>query len=187
MRISPQLPEQSPWYLKPVYWLQKRHYGQALLPGLLWGRHPGLLLGVAFLFGRLSRKKSAIPPSLRALVCVRISQINDCAFCVDINGAGYLEMSGALEEKLRELSGWKDSPLFSDLERRVLAYAEAMTDSRLRVDDALFESLRQDFDDDGLVLLTSLVAFQNMSSKFNAALAVPPQGFCRIPAGGKNA
>lgn len=185
MRVSPINPRQAPWYLKPVYWLQKRHYGQILLPGLLWGRQPGLMLGVAFLFGRLVRKGTALPPDLRALVCVRISQINHCDFCVDINGAGFLNIEGVLRDKLQELSGWRDSSLFDDRERCVLAYAEAVTDSRERVEDPLFDFLRRYFDDDGLVLLTGLIAFQNMSSKFNAALAVPPQGFCRIPAGGE--
>ncbi len=180
MRIPPIAPEQSPWWLKPVYWLQKRHYGQVLLPGLIWGRHPGLFLGVAFLFGQLTRRKPPLSPDLRALVCVRVSQINDCSFCVDINGAGYLDENGAMEKKLQELSRWRESTLFNDLERRVLAYAEAMTDSRTRVDDTLFDSLRRDFDENGLVHLTGLIAFQNMSSKFNAALAIPPQGFCKI-------
>jgi len=41
--------------------------------------------------------------------------------------------------------------------------------------------LEEHFDDDAIVELTGLIAFQNMSSKFNAALGVPPQGFCRIP------
>jgi hypothetical protein len=41
--------------------------------------------------------------------------------------------------------------------------------------------LKEHFDDDAIVELTALVAFQNMSSKFNGALAVPPQGFCRLP------
>ena len=185
MRVTPIRPGRSPWYLKPVFWLQRRHYGQVLLPGLLWGRHPGLLLGVAFFFGRLVRRKSPIPTDLRALVCVRISQINHCAFCVDINGAGYLGIGGVLETKLRELSRWRESSLFDEREGCVLAYAEAVTDSRQTVDDALFDALRRYFDDDGLVLLTALVAFQNMSSKFNAALGVPPQGFCRIAAGGE--
>lgn len=180
MRITPIKPEHAPWYLKPVYWLQRRHYGQILLPGLIWGRYPGLLLGVAFIYGQLTRRKTPLPPDLRALVCVRGSQINDCSFCVDINGAGYLDLNGAMEKKLQELSRWRESTLFNDREKRVLAYVEAMTDSRTRVDDTLFESLRQDFDENGLVHLTGLIAFQNMSSKFNAALAIPPQGFCRI-------
>ncbi len=180
MRIQPRALGDYPWYLRPLFWLQRRHYGQVLQPGLLWGRHPGLFFGVAFLFGRLSRRKSALTPALRALVCVRVSQMNHCPFCIDINGASYLAAGGAQADKLLALAEWRVAPCFTEPERQVLTYAESMTDSRQGVDDAQFSHLRQHFDDDGLVELTALIAFQNMSSKFNAALAVPPQGFCRL-------
>jgi alkylhydroperoxidase family enzyme len=65
-----------------------------------------------------------------------------------------------------------------------LEYAEAMTWSDREVDDDLFGRLRHDFDDDAIIELTGLIAFQNMSSKFNSALAVPPAGFCRMPDAG---
>lgn len=179
MRIPPRPFGDYPWYLRPLFWLQRRHYGQVLQPGLLWGRHPGLLFGVAFLFGQLSRRKSALTPALRALICVRVSQINHCPFCIDINGASYLAAGGTHADKLIALAEWRETPGFTEQERQVLAYAESMTDSRQSVDDALFAGLRQYFDDDGMIELTALIAFQNMSSRFNAALAVPPQGFCR--------
>ena len=60
-------------------------------------------------------------------------------------------------------------------------YAEAMTCSDRGVDDALMVRLKSHFDDDAVVELTGLIAFQNLSSKFNSALAVAPQGFCRPP------
>jgi alkylhydroperoxidase family enzyme len=58
-----------------------------------------------------------------------------------------------------------------------------MTRSDTHVEDQHVSRLRDHFDDDAIIELTGLIAFQNMSSKFNAALAVPPQGFCRLPAG----
>jgi alkylhydroperoxidase family enzyme len=66
-------------------------------------------------------------------------------------------------------------------ERLALEYAEAMTLSDRQVTDELAARARTTFGDDGLVELTGLVAFQNLSSKFNAALDIPPQGFCRVP------
>ena len=56
-----------------------------------------------------------------------------------------------------------------------------MTRSDQRVQDDMIERLRGHFDDDGIVELTALIAFQNMSSKFNSALGVPAQGFCKLP------
>src|SRR3546814_3238842 len=56
-----------------------------------------------------------------------------------------------------------------------------MTRSDARVEDGHFGRLRTHFNDDAIVELTGLIAFQNLSSKFNSALAVPPQGFCSLP------
>ncbi|MBI2585411.1 MAG: hypothetical protein HYW28_05990 [Rhodospirillales bacterium] len=82
---------------------------------------------------------------------------------------------------MEALGQWPNSNLFDADERLVLEYAEAMTRSDLAVDDALMERLKNRFGDDASVELTGLIAFQNMSSKFNSALAVPSQGFCRLP------
>jgi alkylhydroperoxidase family enzyme len=59
-----------------------------------------------------------------------------------------------------------------------LEYAEAMTETSRKVTDELFDRLHAAFDDDAIVELTGLIAFQNLSSKFNSALDVPAQGFC---------
>ncbi len=65
-------------------------------------------------------------------------------------------------------------------EKVALEYAEAMTITNTEITDELFNRLREHFDDDAICELTGLIAFQNLSSKFNATLDVQPQGFCRI-------
>lgn len=62
-----------------------------------------------------------------------------------------------------------------------MAYAEAMTATGAVVSDDVFSVLRRHFDDDAIVELTALIAFQNLSSRFNSALEVPAQGFCPLP------
>jgi len=79
------------------------------------------------------------------------------------------------------LHGWRESSLFASPERAALDYAEAMTYTVGKITDALSAELKKHFDDDAIVELTGLIAFQNMSSKFNAALDIPPQGFCHVP------
>ena len=180
MRVSPRSSWAYPWYLRPFFWQQRRRYGAVLQSALLWARSPKLFLGVALLYGMIDRKSSPIDPALRSLVTVRVSQINGCSFCVDLNSATLLRR-GAAPEKIELLNRWRNSDVFDERERAVLEYAEAMTRSELRVQDALITQLRTHFDDDAIVELTGLIAFQNMSSKFNSALAVPPQGFCHIP------
>ena len=181
MRISEKPWSEYPWYLRPFFWSQKKKYGQILKPALLWGRIPKLFMAVAMLYGVLDRKASPINPILRSLVIVRVSQLNGCAFCVDINSAAFARRSGSME-KVEALENWRHSDLFSEQEEIVLDYAEAMTRSDRRVSDELVARLRRFFDEDGIAELTGLIAFQNMSSKFNAALDVPPQGFCRLAA-----
>ena len=180
MRIAPRPEQDTPWYLRPFFWNQRRKYGRALDAALLWARSPRLFLGVAHLYGALDRRGSPIEPVLRSLLTVRVSQINHCPFCVDLNSNTLLKR-GLSEEKLLALEEWRESALFDDRERTALDYAEAVTRSDLEVDDALFERLHRHFDEDAIVELTALIAFQNLSSKFNAALGVPPQGFCRLP------
>ena len=151
------------------------------MPGLLWGRVPMLFIAVAILYGVLDRRASPLDPVLRSLVTVRVSQINGCRFCVDINSATLIRRA-ASQAKVDALEAWRDSDLFDAKERAALVYAEAMTDSARRVTDAMVDGLREVFDDDAIVELTGLIAFQNLSSKFNSALDVPAQGFCHLPA-----
>jgi AhpD family alkylhydroperoxidase len=181
MRISEKPLHDYPWYLKPFFWSQKRRYGEVLMPGLLWGRSPLLFMAVAVLYGVLDRRRSPIDRVLRSLVTVRVSQINHCNFCVDINSATLARRAGSMD-KVLALADWRGSTLFDERERVVLEYAEAMTDSRVQVTDELAGRLKRHFDSDAIVELTGLVAFQNLSSKFNSALDVPAQGFCELPA-----
>ena len=167
-----------PWFIRLFFWKQRRTYGRVLDPGPLWGRSPWVFAGLALLYGALDRRSSPITPVLRSLVTVRVSQINHCAFCVDINSAT-LAKRGVPMEKVDALSDWSSSALFNGEERLALEYAEAITLNR--VGDDLRQRVTQHWNDDSVVELTGLIAFQNLSSKFNAALDVPAQGFCRVP------
>jgi len=144
------------------------------------GRAPKVFLGVAFLYGMIDRKHSPLHPGLRLLVTVRVSQLNGCRFCVDINSAALLKR-GVPVGKVEALDVWQQCALFSDRERVALEYAEGVTLRSDAIDERLMERLKRHFDDDAIVELTALIAFQNLSSKFNSVLGVLAQGFCQIP------
>jgi len=180
MRISEKALSDYPFFIRPFFWRQRKKYGQVLKPGLLWGRSPWLFATVALLYGALDRKKSPLNPVLRSLVTVRVSQINWCTFCVDINSNTLLQRAGA-QDKVDDLATWQGSKVYTEHERLALEYTEAVTRSDIQVTDALMSRLKALYDEDDIVELTGLIAFQNLSSKFNAALDVPAQGFCRIP------
>lgn len=70
---------------------------------------------------------------------------------------------------------WDSSPSFDSVERLVLEYADAMTITGRDVSEELFARVRDQFDDDAIVELTEIVAWENASSKFNRALRIPSQ------------
>jgi AhpD family alkylhydroperoxidase len=113
------------------------------------------------------------------LIQVLISRINACEFCVDLNAFASIER-GATPEELHALPAFEESPLFSEQEKAALSYAHAVTGSGRKVDEKIIVNLRRHFDDQTIVELAALIAFQNMSSKFNSALGIPAHGFCDL-------
>jgi len=180
MHVQPKPVNRYPWFIRLFFAKQKHTYGTVLEPGLLWGRSKWVFATVALLYGALNRRGSPLSGAMRSMVTVRVSQINHCEFCVDINGAT-LHKRGASEDKILALRNWRESVLFESDERAALEYTEQVTHTDGRVTDDLMAQLRGHFDEDTIVELTGLIAFQNLSSKFNAALDIPPQGFCQLP------
>jgi alkylhydroperoxidase family enzyme len=82
---------------------------------------------------------------------------------------------GISDEKILALEEYAESSLYGEMERAVLEYADAITLSDREVGEELFERVRKFFDDDALVELTAVIAWENFSSKFNRALRVPSQ------------
>jgi alkylhydroperoxidase family enzyme len=82
---------------------------------------------------------------------------------------------GVSDEKIMALPEYAASPLYNEAERVALLYADCMTITGREVTDELFARLREFYDDDAIVELTAIIAWENASSKFNRALRVPSQ------------
>ena len=177
MRISEKPLSEYPFFVRIILWAQKKKYGESLLPSKIWGRSPKLMYGLQAFYRAVDRKSSPIEPALRSLIGVKVSQINNCDFCVDISSA-LLKKRGISIEKISALPDHQNSGLFSEKENVVLKFAEAVTIHDQAPDEKLFAQLKLFFTDDEIVELTALIAYQNLSSKFNAALQIPAQGFC---------
>src|SRR5450759_3416289 len=95
-RIETPKEHRFPWYVRVFFWKQKRRYGTVLEPARLWGRSPKVFVTLALLYGAIDRRSSPLEPALRTLVTVRVSQINWCPFCVDLNSGT------ALKRRIRE-------------------------------------------------------------------------------------
>jgi alkylhydroperoxidase family enzyme len=83
---------------------------------------------------------------------------------------------GVSDEKILALADYATSPLYTEAERVALEYADTITLSDRDVGDDLFARVRQLYDDDTVVELTEIIAWENASSKFNRALRIPSQG-----------
>jgi AhpD family alkylhydroperoxidase len=110
-----------------------------------------------------------------------------CAWCLDF---GYWEATmnhKVPAEKIRAVPNWRDTDVFTELERLVLEYAEAMTATPPRVTDEMVVRLSTHLGEAELVELTAIVAVENLRSRINSALGLTAQGFkdrCEIPAAG---
>lgn len=99
-----------------------------------------------------------------------------CCWCLDF-GYFLAHTEGLDEEKARQVPVWRESTLFTPLERDVLAYAEAMSLTPLTVTDEMVAGLHDQLGSAALVELTELIALENMRSRGNAAMGLASQGY----------
>jgi AhpD family alkylhydroperoxidase len=110
---------------------------------------------------------------LLELVKMRVSQINGCAFCLDMHSKE-LRAAGETEQKLYVLAAWREAPFYSERERAALAWAEALTlISAGEVSDAIYKQARQQFDEKELVNLTLAITTINSWNRWAISLGTP--------------
>src|SRR5579859_6794885 len=117
--------------------------------------------------------QSGLEPSLRELVKLRVSQINGCAYCIDMHWKD-LRALGESEQRLYGLDAWEESPYYSERERAALAWTEAVTNVRNgHVPDEVYERVRKAFTPKELAELTLAVTVINSWNRINIALRTP--------------
>ena len=84
---------------------------------------------------------------------------------------------GVGAQKLADLAAFEDSPAFSEVEKRVLRYAEALTRTPANVSEELFNSLREHFNPQQMVELTAAIAWENFRARFNRGFGIEAEGF----------
>ncbi|MDM8173514.1 carboxymuconolactone decarboxylase family protein [Olivibacter sp. 47] len=116
-------------------------------------------------------KKSSIEKNLQELVHFRISQINKCAYCLDMHSKE-LRAAGETEQRLYGLSAWRETSYFSARERAALAWAEAV--NHCDVPDNIYQEAKAHFSDEELVDLTLTVGAINVWNRLNIAFHTVP-------------
>ncbi|HEY1329521.1 MAG TPA: carboxymuconolactone decarboxylase family protein [Casimicrobiaceae bacterium] len=118
--------------------------------------------------------QSSIEHSLLLLVDLRASQINGCAYCIDMHSKE-ARASGETEQRLYALDAWRDTPFYTPRERAALAWTEAVTlVADDRVPDAVFEEAHAAFDEKELVELTLAIVAINGWNRLNVAFRNVP-------------
>jgi AhpD family alkylhydroperoxidase len=171
----------------PVYrlteWYSRRRFGAVADPAAAMGHNPRVLLSNARAEMSVG-KWHALDPTLKDLAQLAAAITIGCSWCVDF-GYWLSTCRGVDPAVLRAVPQWRDSDLFTDTERAVLAYAEAVSATPPAVTDAMVADLRTRLDDAALVELTMIIAVENQRSRFNSALGLTSQGFsdrCALPA-----
>ena len=167
-----------------AFFLSRRSYGRVITPARIYALDSGLLLAVGLMeeVQEWAKQTSAPMKQLaRMLVAWRVG----CPWCLDF-GTMTSEKLGVTEEQLRALPDYEHSPLFSEEERAVLRYADAMTRTPVRVPDAVFDALKARYTDRQILELTAAIAWENFHARVNHALNLEAEGVasrvCLVPA-----
>ena len=128
-------------------------------------------------------KWSKLDDGIKELACLSVASQIGCSWCMDF-GYYLSRTNGMSVEKLEQVSTWRESTVYTPLERKVLEYAEAMTATPPTVTDEMVEGLRTELDDAQLIELTEMISVENLRSRTNSALGLTSQGFkdqCDLP------
>jgi alkylhydroperoxidase family enzyme len=155
----------------------KKTIGQVPEPlGIYW-HNPKVLRGYIAL-GSKSKKWDACDRSLKSFAHMAVASLVGCSWCLDF---GYFEAHNEnLDvEKAREVPRWRESEVFTPLERDVMAYAEAMSQTPPTVTDEMSARLLEQLGAPAMVELTSFIALANVYTRSNVAFGIESDGFAK--------
>ena len=149
--------------------------------GVMW--HNRAVITSSMGFGRKVQKWNQLDPNLKSFAHMAVAAQVGCSWCLDFNYF-HAHNEGLDEVKASEVPRWRESMVFTALERDVMEYAEAMTETPPQVTDELFARLLEQLGAPAMVELTSLVGFANSAARGNVAMGIASQGFskaCALP------
>ncbi len=142
--------------------------------GVMW-HHPRAMKD-AMAFGRKVEAWDKLDKNLASYAAMSAASAIGCSFCLDLNY--FMAHNHGLDEaKVRKVPRWRESTLFTPVERRVMEYAEAMCQTPVTVTDELSAALLEDLGAAGLLELTARVGFMNSSARGNIALGIGSEEF----------
>jgi alkylhydroperoxidase family enzyme len=148
---------------------------------VMWHNRP--VLTSTSTFGRKLQKWDRLDPNLKSFAHMAVAARIGCSWCLDLNY--FMAHNEGLDDaKASEVPRWRESTVFTSLERDVMEYAEAMSETPPQVTDELFARLLEQLGAAAMVELTTVVGFANMTTRGNVAMGIESQGFsnaCSLP------
>src|SRR4051794_15071913 len=148
---------------------------------VMWHNRP-VVMGMSG-FGRKAQKWDQLDPNLKSFAHMAVAAQVGCSWCLDF-GYFHAHNEGLDEAKASEVPRWRESPVFTPLERDVMEYAEAMTETPPTVTDEMSARLLERLGAPAMIELTAWVAFANLTTRCNTAMGIESQGFskvCKLP------
>jgi AhpD family alkylhydroperoxidase len=148
---------------------------------VMWHNRP--VLAAVNQLGRKTQKWDQLDANLKSFAHMAVAAQVGCSWCLDF-GYFHAHNEGLDELKASEVPRWRESTVFTELERDVMEYAEAMTETPPRVTDELSGRLLEQLGEAAMVELAATVGFANLTTRCNTALGIEAQGFskaCTLP------
>jgi alkylhydroperoxidase family enzyme len=161
----------------------KRRYGAVLQPGQALLHNRKVLVAMIGYENKVARW-NALDQTVKAVAVLAAAAEIGCGWCLDF-GFWASFHQGVDPIKLREITNWQRSTVYSESERAAISYAVAMTQTPPAVTDDMVADLRTRFSDAEVIELTAMIALENQRSRINTALGLTSQGFrdhCDLPA-----
>ena len=160
----------------------RKMFGEVPEPAeVMWHNRP--VLNTSLSLGRKIQKWNQLDANLQSFAHMAVASMVGCSWCLDLNYfAAHNE--GLDETKASEVPRWRESAAFTALERDVMEYAEAMSETPPRVTDELSARLLDQLGEPAMVELNATVGFANLTTRCNTALGIESQGFskaCQLP------
>ncbi len=142
--------------------------------GVLWHHQPALKASMAY--GQKVQKWDTCDETLKTYAHMAVASLIGCSWCLDFNY--FMARDKGLDlDKAREVPRWREAAVFSPLERQVLEYAEAASLTPPTVTDEMVAPLLAALGPAGLIELTNVIGFANLTTRSNVALGIESEGF----------
>jgi AhpD family alkylhydroperoxidase len=166
--------------MRMAYFFARRKFGKVITPMKVVTARVPKSARASYEIAKLMEHGFTLDKQLQALLHIRISQVNQCAFCIDIGQAFALREGGSMD-KISKLENFRTDAAFTPAERAALAYVEEVSQTKT-ASDGTFAELRRHFSDVQIAEITVLNAVENFYNLTNRPLGIESDGLCALMA-----